>query len=794
MYPYVPDDWDGTLLLIGEGPGEDEDENSGRPFTGKAGKLLKKLYSQSGYRESSIALVNTVRCRMRNNGKPSMAQIRACRPFILKTIQALNPKYILGLGGIALRSITNNGDANVTKARGKRLSIPGLEKSPLTYVTYHPASVLWGSYQNEKRIVEDFKRYRSRAIQASRHGFPISSCIGFDTEYDSKGNLLTAGFSDDANAIAIETTEKTWLQEAKKCLRKVEILSGHSVAGDLDYLVKYKLAKTDWLKGLKLRDSFLLARMVDENRGKGAYGLQPLLLSDYNFDSWKGETEKLLKKTGNAADWAPEQRTDRCKTDAWATFILADSYSKKVPEKLSELTHRIALALHRVGLAGAAVNLNRFHRLGKKWTQEASVRGDLLSRSALRLGMKQFTSTNDNHVRELLYKKLNCPVLEKTPSGLPSVSKPILNRLLLEHQDLSIIRDLIKFNQVDKLSSTWYGRQGVEEKSNRKESVANLIKSIPGNKHLGLLHFWVFPLRARTGRRTSGGSEEGDPVSRNSQNWPSTARKVIVSRWKWGKIAICDFVSLEVVLMGWRANDGKLLDYFLNGGGYVDVAKEFWGQAVKKDTPLYKATKSLVLGLNYNMGWYKLALDLWHKAGFRFSEDWDEHVKKTKRARKRYLKMFPGLRSYIRSRIHEVTRTKQVVSPSGRIRHLEHHGPESEGFWHLKNSAVNFPIQSFASDITGSAIVDYEDTLLREHKLSFFDWHSALLNTPWNPPASPVFNEVHDELDLDLHPKSGKCDLEILVDCMRNVRTLKKIVPEFNLTLKVDVKERDAWE
>ena len=172
MYPYVPDDWDGTLLLIGEGPGEDEDENSGRPFTGKAGKLLRQLYRKAGYNESSVALVNAVRCRAGNNDKPSMAQIRACRPFLLKTIQSLNPKYVLGLGGIALRAITNNGDANITKARGKKFSIPGLEKPLLTYVTYHPASILWGNYQNEKRIIEDLERFRKQKLKAPKNEWP----------------------------------------------------------------------------------------------------------------------------------------------------------------------------------------------------------------------------------------------------------------------------------------------------------------------------------------------------------------------------------------------------------------------------------------------------------------------------------------------------------------------------------------------------------------------------------------------------------------------------------------------
>jgi len=208
---------------------------------------------------------------------------------------------------------------------------------------------------------------------------------------------------------------------------------------------------------------------------------------------------------------------------------------------------------------------------------------------------------------------------------------------------------------------------------------------------------------------------------------------------------------------------------------------------------LYKATKAFVLGLDYNMKAWKLANDLWYKAKFRFSNDWKTHVKETAKARRRYLKLFNGLYNYIGDRIDEVAQTQQVVSPSGRIRHFPHHGKDSEGWWHIENAAVNQPIQSFASDVTGSAIVDYEQALLKEHRLSYNDWHSALLTEPWNPLCSPVFNEVHDELDLDMHPETGKKDLEILRDCMSNVRTLKRLVPEFNLKLKVDVQVKDTW-
>jgi DNA polymerase I-like protein with 3'-5' exonuclease and polymerase domains len=467
---------------------------------------------------------------------------------------------------------------------------------------------------------------------------------------------------------------------------------------------------------------------------------------------------------------------------------------------LITFTHQIAISLHRVGLAGAAVDIAKFHELGSQWTQDAAVLKDKLTKYALRHKMLEFSPTNDSHVRELLYEKLKYPVLVKTyKDGLPAVNRPTLERLQEESKKSKWIGDFIAYNRADKLASTWYGKANPEKK--HKPSVGELIAAVPGRDDLGLLHFWIFPLRARTGRRASGGGEEGDPDSRNSQNWPKPARKIIRSRWRDSRIAICDFSKLEVVIMGWRAKDEKLLEYFLNGEGYIGVAKEFWGQDVKKDTPLYAAIKSLVLGVGYGMGDWKMAEDLWYRAKFRFSDDWKTHLKQVTKTRRRYLKMFEATKRYIREQQGEVRDTQQVVSPTGRIRHLPHHGEpgffagrQDKRHWkHTLNSAINYPIQSFASDVTGCALVDYEREMLKEHKFSYVDWHRALLEHPHDLPASPVFNEVHDELDLDLHPKHGKRDLEILVDCMKNVRSLKTLVPGFNIKFKVDVQTVPTW-
>jgi len=459
---------------------------------------------------------------------------------------------------------------------------------------------------------------------------------------------------------------------------------------------------------------------------------------------------------------------------------------------LITFTHQIAMSLHRVGLAGAAVDRGTYAALSKQWTQEAAMLHDKLMKQALKAGMTQFSATMDEHAREMIYDRLKYPVLVKTrKDNLPAIDKPTLKRLLKEHGDSPFINDFIAFNAVDKLLSTWIGK--ADRKKNARKSVGELIEPIPGRKDLGLLHCWVIPLKARTGRRASGGVEEDDPEGRNMQNWHPKARKMIVSRWKKGKVAVADFSKLEMVIMGWRAKDEKLLDYFLNGKGYIGIAKEFWGQDVEDGSSLYKATKIIVLGLNYNMKAWKLANDLWYRNDFKFSEDWDEHVKRTVQERKRYLRMFPGLARYIRERIYEVEDTQKVVSPSGRVRHLPHHGRDSEGFWHVENAAVNQPIQSCASDITGSAIVDYEEALLKEHKLSYADWHLALLEKPWDLPCSPVFNEVHDELDADMHPSTGKRDLEIMRDCMENVRSFRRLVPDWDIKLKMDIQTVPTW-
>jgi len=112
--PWKPKGWTGRLAVVME---------SDNPLP-TARRLIQKLYKKAGYHDKDIALIHSVRCHTEK--APGMTAIRACRPFFLKTLKTWKPAGLLGVGSIALRTLTNSGDGNITKNRGIDLEVPGL--------------------------------------------------------------------------------------------------------------------------------------------------------------------------------------------------------------------------------------------------------------------------------------------------------------------------------------------------------------------------------------------------------------------------------------------------------------------------------------------------------------------------------------------------------------------------------------------------------------------------------------------------------------------------------------------
>ncbi|MCR4940038.1 MAG: uracil-DNA glycosylase [Treponemataceae bacterium] len=143
------------VLVIGEGPGADEDA-SGEPFVGRAGQLLDKMLAAICLdRKTNCFIANIVKCRPPNNRDPMADEADACRSFLDAQISVLKPKLILTLGRIAVQNLLNT-TTGINKLRGQFFEYKGIPLLP----TYHPSALL----RNEdlKRPAwEDLKLFRS---------------------------------------------------------------------------------------------------------------------------------------------------------------------------------------------------------------------------------------------------------------------------------------------------------------------------------------------------------------------------------------------------------------------------------------------------------------------------------------------------------------------------------------------------------------------------------------------------------------------------------------------------------
>ncbi|MCI1272806.1 MAG: uracil-DNA glycosylase [Clostridiaceae bacterium] len=131
------------IVLIGEAPGEMEDE-CGRPFVGRAGQLLDHFLSEAGIsRDNDLYIINTVKCRPPENRVPSDDEKSTCRKFLDAQIDIINPKAIVLCGATALKSfVETDKKRTISKLRGQWLTINVDGKDYQAMTIFHPSYLL----------------------------------------------------------------------------------------------------------------------------------------------------------------------------------------------------------------------------------------------------------------------------------------------------------------------------------------------------------------------------------------------------------------------------------------------------------------------------------------------------------------------------------------------------------------------------------------------------------------------------------------------------------------------------
>ena len=147
------------IMIVGEGPGANEDKE-GKPFVGRAGKLLDKMLAAIKLNRKNVYISNVVNFRPPMNRRPTDEEIKKYLPFLNKHIELINPKILLLLGSTALNALIGN-EVVISKARGKWTNKKFGESTVQIIASFHPAFLMRQPDQ-KKHAWEDLKMIRKK--------------------------------------------------------------------------------------------------------------------------------------------------------------------------------------------------------------------------------------------------------------------------------------------------------------------------------------------------------------------------------------------------------------------------------------------------------------------------------------------------------------------------------------------------------------------------------------------------------------------------------------------------------
>lgn len=154
------------IMVVGEGPGQNEDE-MGLPFVGRSGQLLEKILASVKLDSEDVYICNIVKCRPPGNRAPTTQEMDACRPYLLEQIRLVDPKIILLTGASSVKGLIGD-KRGITKIRGQWMEWNGRLCMPI----FHPAYLLrnqskekgspkWLMWQDIQAVRQKYDELRS---------------------------------------------------------------------------------------------------------------------------------------------------------------------------------------------------------------------------------------------------------------------------------------------------------------------------------------------------------------------------------------------------------------------------------------------------------------------------------------------------------------------------------------------------------------------------------------------------------------------------------------------------------
>lgn len=139
---------DANLVIVGEAPGQKEDEQ-GEPFVGRSGTVLDNTLEKFGYSRSDVRITNTVRCRPPDNRDPYVEERNNCYSHLVNELETVEPNAVLTLGNVPTQTILNE-KVSITEIVGNKYDIQFGDVELTVVAGIHPAATLYNSSYKEK--------------------------------------------------------------------------------------------------------------------------------------------------------------------------------------------------------------------------------------------------------------------------------------------------------------------------------------------------------------------------------------------------------------------------------------------------------------------------------------------------------------------------------------------------------------------------------------------------------------------------------------------------------------------
>ncbi len=147
---------DAQVMMVGEAPGKNEDLQ-GEPFVGAAGNLLNGLLAEVGMRRQDVYIANVLKCRPPNNRDPRPDEISACKGYLRRQLDLVDPEVVMTLGNFATQLLLRT-TTGISRMRGRSYK---WWRDKIVIPTFHPAAALRGGERVTNQIREDLALMRS---------------------------------------------------------------------------------------------------------------------------------------------------------------------------------------------------------------------------------------------------------------------------------------------------------------------------------------------------------------------------------------------------------------------------------------------------------------------------------------------------------------------------------------------------------------------------------------------------------------------------------------------------------